>query len=32
LKALGFQPHVTLAEGLSKTVRWYDENAHLKPN
>ncbi|MFA6176542.1 MAG: NAD-dependent epimerase/dehydratase family protein, partial [Phycisphaerae bacterium] len=31
LRALGFTPKTTLQEGLSTTVRWYDENAQLKP-
>jgi len=32
LRGLGFAPKVPLAEGLAKTVRWYDQNSHLKPN
>jgi nucleoside-diphosphate-sugar epimerase len=31
LRALGFAPRVSLAEGLAATVRWYDEHLHLKP-
>jgi nucleoside-diphosphate-sugar epimerase len=31
LRKLGFKPHVSLREGLAKTVRWYDENADRKP-
>jgi nucleoside-diphosphate-sugar epimerase len=31
LRALGFVPKVSLRDGLDKTMRWYDENAHLKP-
>ena len=31
LRALGFVPKVSLPDGLDKTVRWYNENAHLKP-
>jgi nucleoside-diphosphate-sugar epimerase len=30
LRGLGFVPGVSLVDGLEKTVRWYDENAHLK--
>lgn len=32
LRKLGFKPHVSLREGLARTVRWYDENAHRKPS
>lgn len=32
LRALGFTPKILLPDGLAKTVRWYDKNAHLKPN
>jgi nucleoside-diphosphate-sugar epimerase len=32
IRALGFAPKISLSDGLGKTVRWYDENAHLKPN
>lgn len=32
LRALGFAPKISLSEGLAKTVRWYQDNAHLKPN
>jgi|ERR1700730_100959 nucleoside-diphosphate-sugar epimerase len=32
LRKLGFKPRVSLREGLSRTVRWYDENAHQKPS
>lgn len=28
-KELGWYPTVTLKEGLSKTIKWYQENAHL---
>jgi len=31
LRALGFQPRVSLADGLAKTVPWYAANAHLQP-
>jgi nucleoside-diphosphate-sugar epimerase len=31
LRALGFAPKVSLRDGLDKTVRWYDEHAHLQP-
>ena len=31
IRALGFAPRVSLADGLASTVRWYDENRHLKP-
>ena len=31
LRSLGFAPRVPLAEGLARTVRWYDENSHRKP-
>jgi nucleoside-diphosphate-sugar epimerase len=31
LRALGFAPRVSLRDGLERTVRWYDEHAHLKP-
>jgi nucleoside-diphosphate-sugar epimerase len=31
LRALGFVPEVSLADGLARTVPWYDQNAHLKP-
>jgi nucleoside-diphosphate-sugar epimerase len=31
LRALGFAPKVSLRDGLTETVRWYDEHAHLKP-
>lgn len=30
-RALGYSPSITLAEGLSRTVPWYVENAHLRP-
>jgi dTDP-glucose 4,6-dehydratase len=26
LRAIGYRPHITFAEGLSSTVRWYAEN------
>jgi nucleoside-diphosphate-sugar epimerase len=32
LRGLGFVPKVSLPAGLAATVRWYDENVHLKPN
>jgi nucleoside-diphosphate-sugar epimerase len=32
LRALGFAPKISLADGLAKTVRWYNENFHLKPS
>ncbi len=32
LRKLGFTPRIPLREGLAKTVRWYDENAHRKPS
>lgn len=32
MKALGFVPCVSLAEGLVATARWYDENAALAPS
>jgi nucleoside-diphosphate-sugar epimerase len=31
LRALGFAPKISLPDGLVKTVRWYQDNAHLKP-
>ena len=31
MKALGFNPETSLLKGLEKTVRWYEQNAHLKP-
>jgi len=31
LRELGFQTHFSLRDGLDKTVRWYDANAHRKP-
>lgn len=31
LRTLGFVPKLSLPNGLDKTVRWYDENAHMKP-
>ena len=31
LQALGYQPHIDLAQGLSGTIAWYTENAALKP-
>ncbi len=32
LRRLGFKPQFSLREGLARTVRWYDENAHRKPS
>jgi len=32
LRQLGFEPSVSLREGLAKTVRWYDENAKSRPS
>lgn len=32
LRGLGFEPRTTLQDGLARTVRWYDENAHRKPS
>jgi len=31
LRALGFAPRTTLADGLRETVAWYDANAHRAP-
>lgn len=31
LRALGFQPRVSLADGVTETVRWYDEHADARP-
>lgn len=31
LSALGFAPQVSIKEGLSNTIRWYLDNAHLAP-
>jgi nucleoside-diphosphate-sugar epimerase len=31
LRALGFAPRTTLADGLRETVAWYDANAHRQP-
>lgn len=31
LAALGYRPRVLLAAGLPPVTRWYDENAHLRP-
>ncbi|MFQ5923753.1 MAG: NAD-dependent epimerase/dehydratase family protein [Anaerolineales bacterium] len=31
VSALGFKPQYSLREGLEATIRWYDENAHLRP-
>ena len=31
LRALGYEPKVSLREGLSITAKWYDENSHLAP-
>ncbi len=32
LKEMGYIPKVPFNEGLSITAKWYDENAHKKPN
>jgi nucleoside-diphosphate-sugar epimerase len=32
LRELGFEPRVSLREGLDLTIRWYDENAQRKPS
>ncbi len=32
LRKLGFKSRVSLREGVARTVRWYDENARLKPS
>jgi nucleoside-diphosphate-sugar epimerase len=32
IRALGFAPRVSLADGLAATVPWYDQNLHLKPS
>lgn len=32
MAALGYAPSVSLASGLSKTIKWYKENDHLRPN
>lgn len=29
LRALGFEPRISLSEGLREAVAWYDKNAHL---
>ena len=29
LQALGYEPRVSLREGLSITAKWYDENSHI---
>jgi dTDP-glucose 4,6-dehydratase/UDP-glucose 4-epimerase len=31
LRALGFSPRLTLADGLPETVAWYREHGHLRP-
>lgn len=31
LAALGYQPRVSLADGIRQTVRWYDTHTHLAP-
>lgn len=31
LKSLGFEPRISLDEGLQRTVRWYADNDHRKP-
>ena len=31
LTELGFQPRISLHDGLQKLAQWYDENAHLAP-
>ena len=32
LKKLGYKPKITFQKGLQATAKWYDENAHQKPN
>lgn len=32
LRQLGFEPRVSLREGLAITARWYDDNAQRKPS
>ena len=32
LRELGFEPRISLPEGLAITVQWYDENAQRKPS
>jgi len=32
LHQLGFEPRVSLREGLDLTIRWYDENAQRRPS
>ena len=31
LQNMGYQPPTSLDSGLSKTIKWYLENLHLKP-
>lgn len=31
LAGLGYRPVVSLPEGIARTARWYDDNAHLAP-
>jgi nucleoside-diphosphate-sugar epimerase len=31
LKGLGFDPQITMEDGLKATMKWYVENKHLKP-
>jgi nucleoside-diphosphate-sugar epimerase len=31
LKSLGFEPRISLDEGLQRTIRWYADNDHNKP-
>ena len=32
LRALGFEPRISLNDGLRSLVDWYVENRHLKPS
>lgn len=31
LRGLGFEPRISLTEGLARTLPWYDQNAHRRP-
>ena len=31
LRGLGFEPRISLSEGLARTLPWYDANAHRRP-
>ncbi len=31
LRSLGYEPHIDLAEGLRRTVRWYDDHSDERP-